>query len=193
MPAQTYPAHLVLNWSLSDGTRIVIRPIRPEDRQIEQEFVHNLSEEAKYFRFFSALHELTERMLTRSTEVDYDQEMALIAASTENGHEVEIGVARYVINADDKSCEFAIVVAHAWQHRGIGRTLMICLMQAALSRGLQVMEGFVLAANHKMLGLMNALGFTIEPATGDATLKLVRRDLTGVRLPALPASAIQAA
>ncbi len=192
MQARTYPTHLVLNWSLPDGTRIVIRPIRPEDRKIEREFVHNLSEEAKYFRFFSALNELTERMLTHFTEVDYDHEMALIAAITENGLEVEIGVARYVINPDDKSCEFAIVVADAWQHRGIGRTLMICLMQAALSRGLQVMEGFVLAANHKMLALMSALGFTIGPAESDATLKQVSRNLTNIRVPALPGTAIQA-
>ena len=69
---------------------------------------------------------------------------------------------------------------------------MICLMQAALSRGLQVMEGFVLAANHKMLGLMSALGFTIGPAKGDATLKHVSRNFTDVCVPALPGTAIQA-
>ena len=54
------------------------------------------------------------------------------------------------------------------------------------------MEGFVLAANHKMLALMSALGFTIGPAESDATLKQVSRNLTDVRVPALPGTAIQA-
>jgi acetyltransferase len=191
--AAPYPSELSWRWVLPDGTRILIRPIRPEDRQIEQEFVRNLSSESRYFRFMSALNELSEGMLNRFTRIDYARELALIAAVVENAHEKEIAVARYVTNPDGRSCEFAIVVADAWQHRRIGRTLMICLMRAAHSRGLQVMEGLVLASNHKMLGLMNALGFTIRPAEGDQTMKHVSRNLADVTLPALPETAIRAA
>ena len=96
-------------------------------------------------------------------------------------------------NPDGRSCEFAIAVADAWQHRRIGRTLMICLMWAAHSRGLQVMEGLVLSSNHKMLGLMHALGFTISSVEGDPTLKNVSRILTDASVPALPEMATAAA
>lgn len=191
--AAAYPSELIWRWVLPDGTRILIRPIRPEDRQIEQEFVRNLSSESKYFRFMSALNELSEGMLNRFTQIDYDRELALIAVVTEDSHEKEIAVARYVTNPDGRSCEFAIVVADAWQHRRIGRTLMICLMRAAHSRGLQVMGGFVLSSNHKMLGLMAALGFTISPAEGDPRMKNASRNLTDVTLPALPETAIPVA
>ena len=143
---------------LPDGTRILIRPIRPEDRGIEREFVRNLSSESKYFRFMSAVNELSEAMLNRFTRIDYAREVALIAVVTEDAHEKEIAVVRYVANPDGRSCEFAIAVADAWQHRRIGRTLMICLMWAAHSRSLQVMEGFVLSRNHKMLVIDACIG-----------------------------------
>ena len=191
--AAAYPSELIWRWVLPDGTRILIRPIRPDDRQIEQEFVRNLSNESKYFRFMSAVNELSEGMLNRFTQIDYARELALIAVVVEDSHEKEIAVARFITNPDGSSCEFAIVVADAWQRRRIGRTLMICLIRAAQSRGLQVMEGFVLSSNHKMLGLMHALGFTIRSANDDPTIKHVSRNLTGATAPALPESAIQTA
>ena len=188
-----YPSELIWRWMLPDGTRILIRPIRPKDRQIEQEFVRNLSNESKYFRFMSAVNELSEGMLNRFTRIDYARELALIAVVIEDSHEKEIAVARYITNPDGRSCEFAIAVADAWQHRRIGRTLMICLMRAAHTRGLQVMEGFVLSSNQKMLGLMHALGFTINSAEDDPTMKQVSRNLSDSTAPALPESAIPAA
>jgi acetyltransferase len=191
--AAAYPSELIWRWVLPDGTRVLIRPIRPEDRQIEQEFVRNLSSESRYFRFMSAVNELSEGMLNRFTQVDYARELALIAVVTEDCHEREIAVARYVENPDSRSCEFAIVVADAWQHRRIGRTLMTCLMRAARSRGLQVMEGFVLSSNHKMLALMHALGFAVRSVEDDPTIKHVSKSLTESTVPALPESAVPAA
>ncbi|MGH8865098.1 MAG: GNAT family N-acetyltransferase [Burkholderiales bacterium] len=172
-----YPVELVQSWTLRDGTRVVIRPIRPEDRQIEQDFVHNLSDESRYFRFFNAVRDLSETALTRFTQVNYEREMALIAVISENGRETEIGVARYAINPDGTSCEFAIVVADAWQRKGIGSKLMHSLMDAAGSRGLETMEGWVLAGNTRMLALMDALGFTIDASAGDPSLRHVVKNL----------------
>ena len=100
---------------MRDGTRVVLRPIRPEYRQIEKAFVQQLSDESKYFRFMSALHELNDAMLNRFTQIDYDQEMALIAVVCENALETEIGVARYIVSARGTSCEFAVAFADAWQ------------------------------------------------------------------------------
>ena len=91
MAIYPYPSHLVTNWQLPDGTEITIRPIRPEDAEMEQEFVRDLSDEAKYFRFMNTLQELTQTMLVRFTQIDYDREMALIAVTEESGKEVEIG------------------------------------------------------------------------------------------------------
>lgn len=157
-----YPAHLVSRVQLADGTDIVIRPIRPEDAEIEQAFIRGLSNEAKYFRFMSAVHELSQEMLVRFTQIDYHNEMALIAVKLNGEHEEQIGVARYVTNLDRKSCEFALVVSDRWQRVGIGHHLMQKLFEIARDRGLESMVGEVLANNSKMLDLMKSLDVEIK-------------------------------
>ena len=124
----------------------------------------------------SALHELNDAMLNRFTQIDYDQEMALIAVVCENARETEIGVARYIASAGGTSCEFALAVADAWQHRGLGSILLCNLIDAARAHGLQTMEGMVITGN-KMLGLMSAFGFGIRSEPGNASIKLVTKQL----------------
>ncbi|MES9922585.1 MAG: bifunctional acetate--CoA ligase family protein/GNAT family N-acetyltransferase [Candidatus Thiodiazotropha endolucinida] len=172
-----YPVNLVNSTQLPNGTNIVIRPIRPEDADLEQTFTRQLSDEAKYFRFMSSIQELTPEMLTRFTQIDYHNEMALIAVTEDGNHEIELGVARYVINPDKKSCEFALVVSDQWQRQGIGHKLMHQLMEVARDRGLEKMEGEVLSNNFKMLDLMKSLYFHISTSPDDNSIKQVVIDL----------------
>ncbi len=172
MAIYPYPAHLVTHRQLPDGTDLVIRPIRPEDAEMEQTFVRNLSEQSKYFRFMQAIEELSPQLLARFTQIDYNREMALIAVIPVSIHapvkeatitkEKEIGVARYSINPDGKTCEFAIVVADEWQRQGIAHILMQQLIETARNHGLQIMEGDVLSNNFEMLTLVEKLGFSIN-------------------------------
>jgi acetyltransferase len=175
MAIYPYPTQLVSRWQLADGMDITIRPIRPEDAELVQEFVRGLSEESRYFRFMSSIQELTETMLVRFTQIDYSREMALIAVTIEHDREVEIGVARYAINPDGGTCEFALVVADRLQGKGLGQKLMVELMDAARANGLSEIEGEVLANNHNMLRLMTRLGFEIKASDDDPTVMKVRR------------------
>ena len=177
MAIYPYPAHLVSHCQLPDGTDLVIRPIRPEDAEIEQTFIRKLSERAKYFRFMQSINELSPQMLARFTQIDYDREMALIAVVEVAGRETEIGVARYVTNPDGNSCEFAIVVADDWQQQGIAHRLMQQLIETARSHALQIMEGEVLSSNQEMLSLAAKLGFSIASSEIDNTIKHVSRRL----------------
>jgi len=177
MAIHPYPASLVSTWSAPDGSSVVIRPIRPEDAEIEREFVTSLSPAAKYMRFMSTLKELTPEMLARFTQIDYDREMALVAVTVEGARERQIGVCRYIVDADGASCEFAVVVAEAWQRRGLGRHLMERLIEIARARGLKRMNGQILSANPEMLDLVTKLGFTLAgvpsaPEVREATLVL---------------------
>jgi acetyltransferase len=185
MAIHPYPAHLVFDWGLPDGRTVLIRPIRPEDAEIEQEFVRKLSPESKYFRFMDTLRELTPSMLARFTQIDYSREMAFIAVLREDsgepgaGVEREIGVCRYVTNPDAETCEFALVVADEWQRHGLGRRLMGALIDVARARGLKQMTGHVLAHNTPMLTLVELLGFESsadaeDPSTRRVTLALRR-------------------
>jgi acetyltransferase len=162
MAVHPYPVHLASTIQLSDGTDVTIRPIRPEDAEIEHAFVRDLSQEAKYFRFMRRLHELTPEMLIRFTQIDYDRELALIAVVTVDDKEEQIAVGRYSMLPDGKSCEFALVVADSWQRKGIGSGIMIRLMESARNRGFRLMEGLILTDNVPMLDLAQHLGFRIE-------------------------------
>jgi len=181
MAIHPYPARLVSEWSAPDGRRVIVRPIRPEDAQIEQEFVKQLSAEARYFRFMDTIRELTPQMLVRFTQIDYDREMAFVAIfAGPDGHEMEVAVARYVANPDGLSCEFAIVVDDEWQRTGLGRYLMTQLIEVARARQLASMSGEILAANRGMLKLAGSLGFQIgasptDPSLRHATLNLAPR------------------
>ncbi len=177
MAIHPYPMHLTAQWQLPDGTDITIRPIRPEDADIERVFVRNLSPKSKYFRFMQSLRELTQEMLVRFTQLDYDREMALIAITVRDGRELELGVARYAMNPDGESCEFALAVADEWQAKGIGSRLMRHLMEAARARSFKLMDGEVLEENAEMLELVDRLGFTISVSPDDPKIKVVHKVL----------------
>ena len=116
-------------------------------------------------------------MLVQFTQIDYRREMAMVAMAIRDGQEHQVGVARYVINPDGRSCEFAIVVGDQITHQGIGTRLMKALFRAARDHGLQVIEGTVLKNNEPMLHLMSDLGFTRRMDPDDPELVLVERGL----------------
>ncbi len=171
MAIHPYPSELMTNWRLADGSSVMLRPIRPEDAEMEQEFVQNLSQSSRYFRFMNTVRELTPAMLARFTQIDYDREMAFVAVREEGGREIEVAVARYVSNPDGQTCEFAIVVADSWQCKGLGRRMLELLIEVARARALKAMVGQVLAGNQPMLALCIKLGFEISDHPQDKTLK----------------------
>jgi len=173
MAIHPYPIELVTDVTLRDGTALHVRPIRPEDAELERAFVEALSEETRFFRFFYRLHELTPGMLARFTQIDYDRELALVAVHEEGGDARRfVGVARYITNPDQESCEFAVVTADEWQGRGVARVLMERLLEMAKRRGLKRVEGAVLRSNHNMLKFTTALGFVTkdDPETHDQVI-----------------------
>lgn len=170
MAIHPYPQQLVTHWQTPNGEDITIKPIRPEDATLAQAFIAQLSKE-KYARFFYAINELTPDMLLRFTQIDYENEMAFVATQSQKGKEMIIGIARYHMNVDGISCEFAIVVMEAWQKKGVGSRLMKALMEVATTRGIHTMQGRLLAENTDMLELAEHLGFSIRPSE-EAGVKL---------------------
>ncbi|WP_287877570.1 bifunctional acetate--CoA ligase family protein/GNAT family N-acetyltransferase [Aquitalea sp.] len=177
MAIMPYPTHMVRSATLTDGMKVTIRPVRPEDAEMQQEFVRMLSDESRYNRYMSSIKQLSQTMLVRFTQLDYDREMALaMTCETENGEEQQ-AVARFITDPDNEGCEFALEVADKWQGKGIGYILMNALFDAAREQGLTVMRGEVLAGNKGMLKLMHKLGFTVETHPEDRALTIVTKIL----------------
>lgn len=177
MAIHPYPAHFARKEALSDGREILLRPIRPEDAEIERAFVRGLSEESRYLRFMRAIQELTPEMVVRFTQIDYDREMAFVAIHEKGEQQEEVGVARYSVEPDGESAEFAIVVADAWHGLGVGTLLMEALIESARQRGVRELIGEVLPRNHSMLALADRLGFSRQMLKSDEDLVRVSRRL----------------
>jgi acetyltransferase len=124
-----------------------------------------------------SMPEITPELLSRFTQIDYDREMALIAVTEIDGEIRQVGVARYYTMPDQLSCEFAIVIADAWQNRGVARRLMRALVDAARSRRFTRMIGTVLVENHRMLDFVRSLGFRAETSPEDTQLMDVTLEL----------------
>jgi acetyltransferase len=154
--------HLLLK-----DTDVTIRPIRPEDSGMEQEFIRHLSKESRYFRFMASIWELSPKKLKYFTEIDYNRHMAFVATIMRDHKEVEIGVARYVFTETPGSCEFGITVDDAWQGSGVAEMLMISLEDTARECGFKTMEGIVLPSNEKMLKFAQKRGFKIHSVPGE--------------------------
>ncbi|CAN5428017.1 GNAT family N-acetyltransferase [soil metagenome] len=178
-----YPSEYEQQWPLPGGDEYTLRPIRPDDAEMLQQFVRGMSPQSRYFRFASALNELSPRMLARYTLIDYDREMAIIAVKPAPADAVGpvqprmIGVSRYVINPDSTSCEFSLAVSDDHAGRGVGSRLMRAIVDVARDKGLIEMHGFVLSSNDTMLSLMKSLGFTSSAYPDDPSFRLVTLEL----------------
>ncbi|HYD57053.1 MAG TPA: bifunctional acetate--CoA ligase family protein/GNAT family N-acetyltransferase [Burkholderiales bacterium] len=162
MAIHPYPAELEEEVALRDGTRVRVRPIRPEDAELEKRFFDGLSERSRYQRFMQYLPQLPPRMLARFTQLDYDRELALVAVH--DGAFIAVG--RFAPNADGETAEFALVTADAWQGKGLGRLLLVRLKDEARKAGYKALYGVIMEANHDMLELARRLGFVEESRGG---------------------------
>jgi acetyltransferase len=172
---RSYPAHLKATAQLRDGATVTLRPIAAADLRLERDFVVGLSAGTRYQRLLSGRQLLPDE-LRRLTDIDYRCELALVALAGEAGENRIVGVARYVRDdgIEAPGCDFALVVADAWQGRGVGELLLRRLLDAAVDDGIRVVAGITLSTNTGMLKLAKRLGFEARREPGDATITELR-------------------
>jgi GNAT superfamily N-acetyltransferase len=143
--------------TVRDGSRLVVRPVRPDDRALLLAGFERLGPESRYRRFLSPMPELTEDAVTYLTDVDHHDHEALAAIDPTTGDGV--GVARFVRCAGrPDTAEAAVAVIDDWQGRGVGTALLDLLAQRARAEGIVRFTALLLAQNREMLELLEALG-----------------------------------
>jgi acetyltransferase len=168
----------------TDGLDLCIRPIKPEDAPLLEDLFDQLSPTSIYHRFFAPLNALPHDMLVRFTQIDYDREIALVAIDRQDEREQMPGVGRIIGGPDGRRGEFAVLVADAWQGKGIGAELLMRVLRIMQARGMERVWGTALAENLQMAALARKLGFAVHPAAGgeyEMTLDLQAVDLDGTR------------
>jgi protein lysine acetyltransferase len=122
---------------LSDGTSLVVRPIRSDDKNLLSRALQQLSDTSVQRRFLTPKRHLSSSELRYLTEVDGHNHVALVVESPTQPVRHFVGVGRFVrLSEDPAAAEVAIVVADQWQGRGVGSLLAREL--AVRARGLDI-------------------------------------------------------
>ncbi len=166
-----YPKELEEPIVLPDGTELLTRPIVPEDEPSLHESFNQLTPKEIYQRFFTPLKSLSHAMAARFTQLDYDRDMALVLTEPGIAGKTPIyGVVRLAIDPDRERAEFAIIVGNIMTGKGLGKTMMLRIIDYARQCGIKLITGDVLSDNQAMLGLCKSLGFTQQPSPHDRSI-----------------------
>ena len=154
-----YPKQWERTVALRDGTRVFVRPVRPEDEPLYGPFFARVSDQDLRLRFFAPVKDFSHAFVARFTQIDYARAMAFIA--TEEASGAMLGVVRLHSSANYDSGEFAILVRSDIKGRGLGWQLMQLIIEYARAEGLKTVEGQVLSSNTTMLAMCRELGFDV--------------------------------
>lgn len=164
-----YPKQYSESIMLKDGTKALLRPIRPDDEPRIIKFYEDLSQEALRQRYLKMMHyeELVahERLL-RICFNDYDREISLVV---EIKGEI-LGVGRFSKIPGSSDATFALIVKDRWQNQGIGSKILKTIIAIAKSEGIQKLMAQMLEENVQMQQMCRTLGFSLQKEEG----KLIR-------------------
>ncbi|HVR71778.1 MAG TPA: GNAT family N-acetyltransferase [Vicinamibacteria bacterium] len=169
-PAREYSADALLR----DGRSVMIRAIRPEDKERLLAHFHGLGPDSLRFRFLGAKKELTPADLRYFTELDFERHVGLVVSQRHDGGEEFIGVGRYVRGDDAhhaRAAEFALAVTDPWQGRGVGTLLLEHLARVAAGAGIERFQADILEGNTRMLDVLAGLGFRVEERSRDGVVR----------------------
>jgi GNAT superfamily N-acetyltransferase len=148
---------------LRDGSKVLLRQIRPEDRERLAEGLRRLSPASRFLRFQRVVEELTEEELTELSDVDHVDHEAIVAIDLAHVDRPGVGVARYRREPfEPEVAEAAITVADEYQGQGAGTLLLGALAARARTNGVRVFRNYVMDGNTAMLEVFDHLGAARE-------------------------------
>jgi acetyltransferase len=170
-----YPLQYVSEWTAKDGTKIIFRPIRPEDEPLLYKFHESLSDRSVYMRFMHPML-LSERAahvrLSRICHGDYDREITLIADKYEvgPGDLRVLAAARISKIHGNNAARFSLLVSDCCQGMGIGKEIMRRAIEVARQEKLTRLEVLMTPDNQAMRHLCETTGFSFSQ-TSDGLIK----------------------
>ncbi len=165
-----YPAELTQKVTVA-GEALTLRVLRPDDAPRLQAMLERSTRDDVCLRFRGGMRRMSDDLLVRLTQLDYDRHLALVAEAADGAL---LGVGRLIHDPDGAGGEFALMVRSDAQGRGLGRRLLQALVEAAAARGLTEVWGDVAAGNDRMLATARALGFGVQPGAELGRVRVTR-------------------
>lgn len=171
MPDRFFSADYEERATLRDGTRVLIRPVRHNDKELLQRGFEQLSAQSRYLRFHTPKAALSDDELRYLTEVDGESHFAIGALRLDEQDQPGegLGIARLIRYPDEPQvAEAAIAVADSIHGCGLGTLLFMRLVAAGCERGITRFRCEVLASNSAMKDLISAVNpeYSVEVRAG---------------------------
>ncbi|AMN38522.1 bifunctional acetate--CoA ligase family protein/GNAT family N-acetyltransferase [Rhodoplanes sp. Z2-YC6860] len=167
-----YPKEWERHIRQPDGTRLFIRPVRPDDERIYPAFLDRVTEHDLRMRFFAPVKDFSHKFVARFTQIDYARAMAFVALDEASGEMLGVGRLHMLTHAD--TGEYAVLVRSDLKGRGIGWLLMQTLIEYARAEGIRTIQGDVLAENTTMLRMCAELGFEVADNPNEPGVRTVK-------------------
>jgi acetyltransferase len=162
-----YPDEYARRGRLKDGSPVTLRSVRPEDEAGWHELIAGASADSLRFRFRSLFKKSTHQMAAQYCFIDYEREIGIVAEVSADGAGALVGAAHLIADMDHHTGEFAILVADAWQGKGLGGLLLDYCLELARRWGLKRVVAETHPQNRPMLAAFRSRGFAIRIALAD--------------------------
>ncbi len=158
-----YPEELERHETLRDGSELFFRPVKPTDEETLSEMLYSLSADSVRSRFFTHTKTFPHKDVQHLTNIDYEQNLALVAVVPGPGGEEQIvAIGQYFLDPKTQSAEVAFIVQDEWQLKGMGTILLHYLAEIAMKRGVKQFSAKVLPQNKPMLAVFQNSGFPVR-------------------------------
>jgi GNAT superfamily N-acetyltransferase len=161
---------------LPDGSPLIIRPIRPDDKALLVGGLARMSPASREMRFLGPKPRFTLAELRYLTEIDGVDHVAYVALRGDAPREL-VAVGRLVRDPNEPAAaEIAVAVGDCWQRRGVGTLLGDLLATAARDRDIRWLTATMAADNEAAHRLFNHVSTQLHSAR-EGGVDEIRADL----------------
>ncbi len=155
-----------------DGQEVTIRPAKPVDERRIQEHYYDLDKEDIFSRFFHEKSSFVHDEVEVTFEIDYIRDLTFVAVVGEFGFGRVVAVGEYLLDPSNNMAEIAFTVSREWQGKGLSKTMLRKLAQAARENGISGLVAYTLPRNQAMIGLFKSLPYKVKTVYEDDLLLL---------------------
>jgi len=141
---------------------IMFRPAKPVDDRAIQEHYYTMDRTDIVSRFFHEKKSFARDQIDIAVEIDYINDLTIIATIGELGFEKIIAVGEYFKNPVYNMAEIAFTVSHEYQGMGIAGVLLKMLANAAKDNAIDGLVAYTSPKNKAMKNLFYKLPYKVD-------------------------------
>jgi acyl-CoA hydrolase/GNAT superfamily N-acetyltransferase len=158
-----------------NGKKVFLRPAKPTDERLIQEHFYNMDKDDVISRFMHEKLLFPRHDLVDMVQVDYVQNMTIVAVVGEVGFERIVALGGYFFEPARNTAEVAFSVLKDWQGLGLGSLIIRKLADVARENGISGLTAYTQPNNQRMIKLFQSLPYRVNTSFDEDMLLLSLR------------------